>query len=80
LPGGPIGKRRAATDSDSLKHRFCAASEKWFRRKFSRHFLARQIFPTCGKYCRSRTAIISTLKKRHGGFVGKISVKEDAYE
>jgi hypothetical protein len=75
LPGGPIGKRRAATDSESLKHRFCAGPEKWFRHEFSRRFLARQIFPLFGKYCRAGAAIISTLKKRRGAFAGKISVK-----
>jgi hypothetical protein len=80
LPGEPIGKRRAAPDSDSLKHRFCAASEKWFRRRFSRHFPARHFFPICGKYCPARAAIISTLTKRRGAFVGKILVKRDAYE
>jgi hypothetical protein len=80
LPGGPIGKRRAAPDSESLKHRFCAAPEKSFRHKFSRHFPARQIFPLSGKYCRAGAAIISTLTKRRGAFVGKILVKGHAYQ
>jgi hypothetical protein len=79
LPGRPIGKRRAAPDSESLKHRFCAGSEKTFRREFSVRFRARQQLPGVGKNCRASTAIISTLKKTKGGFVGKISVKEHAY-
>jgi hypothetical protein len=78
LPGGPIGKRRAAPDSDSLKHRFCAGPEKLFRREFSACLRTRQILPIRGKYCRASTAIISTLTKRRGAFVGKIPVKEHA--
>jgi hypothetical protein len=48
-------------------------------REFSVPFSARQNFPTCGKYCRANTAIISTLTKRLGAFVGKIWVKGHAY-
>jgi len=80
LPGRPIGKRRAAPDSDSLKHRFCAATEKAFRRDSAGRDIARQYLPHAGKNCRAATANISTLKKRHGAFVGKIPVNGHAYE
>jgi hypothetical protein len=80
LPGGPLGKRRAAPDSDSLKHRFSGDTEKTFRRGFSACLFARHKLPGAGKFCRAIAANISTLKKRRRAFVGKIPVKKRGYE
>jgi hypothetical protein len=80
LPGEPIGKHRAAPDSDSLKHGFCADPENTFRHAFAGQIRARQILPERGNFCRVGTAIISALTKRYRAFVGKIWVKERAYE
>jgi len=37
LPDAPLGKRHAAPDSESLKHRFCGQPENPFRREFAGH-------------------------------------------
>jgi hypothetical protein len=36
--------------------------------------------PGSGNFCPAATANISTLRKRRGGFLGKILVKKRAYE
>jgi hypothetical protein len=78
LPGRPIGKRRAAPDSELRNHRFRERWENTSRREFSAHIFTRQIMPRSGNFCPAVAANISTLTKRHGAFVGKIPVNEHA--
>jgi hypothetical protein len=78
LPGRPIGKRRAAPDSELRNHRFCERWENTPRQEFSACAFTRQILPGCGNFCPVAAANISTLTKRHGAFVGKIPVNKHA--
>jgi hypothetical protein len=57
-------KHRAGTDSDSIKHRFCAGAENWSRRNFPCGEIARQELPQQGIFCRVQSANTSTFHKR----------------
>jgi hypothetical protein len=80
LPVRPIGKRRAAPDSETLKHGICGGGENTYQREFAERVATRQKLPREGNFCRVVAANISTLTKRRRAFVGKILVKKHAYE